>query len=197
MKRKSYKVDIAILIVLVITIFTMSAAYAALSKTLNLTYGNAMALALNWEVYIDGSDSITATATNGATCDTIGVWNHEIRLQNTTFTSPNQKCTYKVPIVNDSVGYDAKIASLIFWPPDNTTCTTSNGVRTCGYATYQLCWDTSCSTNVAVNDIISEQTTRDMYLVISSISSSTYDSSIADQSNGGYFVVFNQIDAEF
>ena len=194
MKRKSYKVDIAILIVLVITIFTMSAAYAALSKTLNLTYGNAVVRELYWYAEWD-IHSISVTTSGGATCTmNDSHTEREINVQSFGFTAPGQSCTAKVTLEDQSSGYNSKVQSVNFVSPSGTTCTSSNGVYTCGSVRYRLCWDSTCSSRVQTNDIIEEAEERDVYLIVDVPSTTSYVAA-GTQNNGKFSVILEGTDA--
>lgn len=149
---------------LVVVVLFLTVAYAALSKTLNIKFGNVVQQAATWNVGFE-----TGVKAGVATGDTVsGV--AAVSCGNATATAttvsgismvlakPGDKCTYTFTVKNAG-SINAKIASVTFTPPSGITCTNDsayqNTGRVCGNVTYKLLYDSASSTSTPkVGDVL-------------------------------------------
>ena len=90
---------IAIIAILVIALITLSIAFAALSATLNINFGNVNQTAQTWNVqFKDSTASVTATeggtSATGRSCGTASVSATQVTVANTELSKPGDKCTW-------------------------------------------------------------------------------------------------------
>ena len=114
-----------ILGVALVSLGAVSIAFAALSRTLNITHGNVTQNALTWNVgFVAGTYTGDAygTSSNGRSCGNITATRSTLTVANTTLSKPGDKCSYYLASSNDG-SLDAYLQSITYTQPTSTTCT--------------------------------------------------------------------------
>ncbi len=130
--RKKMYVFLSSLIAIIIMI---SIAYAALSSTLNIQYGNVTQTLISWNVGFEPGDPINVdtvggTSNVGRSCGTVKATATAVTVRATTLSKPGDKCVWKLNILNQG-DIGAKLTQLTFTKPggytggDTCTITTS------------------------------------------------------------------------
>ena len=130
------------LIVALVLLAGVSIAYAALSTTLNITFGKVTQNALTWNVGFTGTEATGetgGTSGTGRSCGKATITASAITLADTTLSKPGDKCTYTFTIKNSgTVG--AKLNTITPTAPTSITCgIATGGTLECGNITYK--WD--------------------------------------------------------
>lgn len=190
-KRKDMYV---LILVLAAVIGTITLAYAALSATLNVGFGNITQDALSWSVGFQGT---TATATTGGTsstgrsCGTASVSSSTVTVGNTTLSKPGDSCTYALTIKNSGT-IAATLSSITPKSPTSTTCSTlTGGTMVCGNLTYKLTTDSAGSSVLTNNRSLAVNATLPVYLVVS-YSANSLASSSSTQSGAAFTLSYTQ-----
>lgn len=190
LSRKLYKVLGVALVLLV----GLTVAYATLSTTLNITFGNVSSEALSWNVgFRTGTVTGTASGTGdvGLDCGNVTVTTTAVTLSGVTLSKPEDVCTYPLTIENNG-GIGAKLATITPTTPEDATCTTASGsTMICGNLKYVLALNESGTTTVPTNTVIGASSTQDVYLVISYVGSDL-NSTTTTQSQGRFAIGFQQ-----
>lgn len=159
-----------LLMVATIMIVGVGIAYAALSTTLNITFGSVTQSALSWNVGFQGN-SATATAAGtsdtGRVCGVATITPSTVTVADTTLSKPGDKCTYALTVANSgTVG--AVLASITPTAPTGITCSTATGGNlVCGNITYKLASDANGSTVLPTNTNLAAGAIQNVYLVVS------------------------------
>lgn len=180
---------------LVVAVIGLSVAYAALSATLNVNFGNVSQSAMTWNVgFQTGNVTGTAsgTSTTGLTCGTATVTADTATIGNTTLSKPGDTCTYALTIQNTG-SIDANLATITPTTPTGITCSPATGGNmVCGNMTYKLTTDAAGSTILTNNRVLSANTgTLPVYLVVSYTGGDVNDSAVT-QAGAAFTLVYNQ-----
>ena len=183
-----------LLLIVAILVVGVGIAYAALSTTLSITFGNVTQSAVSWNVAFQGS---SATATEGGTsstgrsCGTATITTSTVTVANTTLSKPGDKCTYELTIKNNGT-IGATLGTITPTAPTSTTCEiATNGNLTCGNITYKLTTDSTGATELTTGGTIAAGGSQTIYLVIS-YNANTVQSSPITQSGAQFALIYNQ-----
>ena len=149
---------------LLVGIIVISISYAAFTQSLNIN-GTGNVQATNWSVHFANlSNAVTNGTAVERTAPTIKTGRTDIGDYAVDFYTPGDSITYTFDVVNDG-DYDAKISVLTKGTPTcNGTDPTSN-TNVCANLEYTLKY-TSGGSNVAVNDTLRKNETKNMTLVL-------------------------------
>ena len=159
-----------VLLAAVVSLFSVTVAYAALSTSLTITFNKVTQNALTWNVaFVTGTLTATkeGTSDTGRTCGSATVTASAITVAETTLSKPGDGCVYKFQVKN-SGGIAAKLGTITPTKPTSTTCgTASGGNMVCGNITYKITTN-SAGTTVATssNTTVAIGATKDLYLVV-------------------------------
>lgn len=205
-----------ILLIAFVLVVSVGIAYAALSATLTITFGNVVQNKLTWNVAFD-TTSTTVTPTlvgssaTGRSCGNATVAADSVTVANTTLSKPGDACIYKLTIKN-SGDIDASLASVVPTAPTSTTCTPTSASASasaklvCGNITYQLVKTASpnnttyaiTTTNLTTGTALAKATsstsptTMDTYLVVQ-YTGSSLASTATTQTGAKFTLTFNQV----
>lgn len=186
---------IVILMAAVASLFAVSVAFAAMSTTLNITFGKVTQNALTWNVaFTTGTVTATAAGTSGTgrSCGTATVAATAVTVADTTLSKPGDKCTWKLNVKNTG-GIAAKVGTITPTKPTSTTCGTATaGKMVCGNITYLLTTDAAGSTQLTTSNFtVSANSNKDMYLV-ANYTGTGLNSSAVTQSAAKFSIKFDQ-----
>lgn len=151
MEKNNKKITYIIVGVLTFAIVGLSIAFAAMSTTLNVTFGTVTQDALTWDVHFK-SQTYTGTAsgtsdTTGRSCGnvTIGSDGLTATVAETHLSKPKDKCTWTL-VAENAGSIDANLSAITVKAPTgtNVTCSpaasshTSGTTITCGNIKYSL-----------------------------------------------------------
>ena len=155
---------------LIIAIVGLSVAYAALSTTLNINFGDVTQNTLSWSVGFEGSTAegeASGTGATGRTCGTATITSSSVNLATTTISKPGDKCTYSLTIKNSGT-IDANLSSITPKNPNSISCETSTGsTMVCGNITYKLTTDKEGTTPLDNTESLAIGGSLPVYLVVS------------------------------
>ena len=159
----------ALLVIALVLLAGVGIAYAALSTTLTMTFGNVTQNALTWNVGFTGS---SATATEGGTsstgriCGAATITANSVTVDNTTLSKPGDSCTYALKVKNSGT-MPAKFNTITPTAPTGITCqTASGGNLVCGNITYKLTSDAAGANIITTGNTVAVNTEQNIYLVI-------------------------------
>lgn len=159
-----------LVLALVVIIGGLSLAYAALSATLNVQFGDITQNALTWNVgFQETSVTPTAAGTSatGRSCGNATVTASTVTVSATTLSKPDDKCTYALTIKNSGT-IAATLNSITPKNPNSTSCSTSNGATmVCGNLTYKLTTDSAGSQLLGTNRLLAIGGSLPVYLIVS------------------------------
>ena len=186
-----------ILGIAIFCLFGISIAFAAMSTTLNITFGKVTQNALTWNVAFKTGDvtgTTGGTSGTGRTCGKATVAATAVTVADTTLSKPGDKCTYKLNVVN-SGGIAAKVGTITPTKPTgtNVTCgTATTSKMVCGNITYLLTTDANGTTQLTnSNFTVNASSNKDMYLVVS-YSGTGLNSAAVTQSAAKFAINFDQ-----
>ena len=152
------------ILALLASIVAVSISYAAFTQNLNIN-GVANVQASNWSVHFA---NLTNGVRNGTaveqTAPTIKSGQTSIGDYSVDFYTPGDSITYTFDVVNDG-DYDAKISVLTKGTPICTGSDSISNTNVCANLEYTLKYTTS-GANVAVNDTLKINETKNMTLVL-------------------------------
>ncbi len=181
-------------LVATIMVVGVGIAYAALSTTLNITFGSVTQSALEWNVGFQGN-SATATAagtsSTGRSCGAATITPSTVTVADTTLSKPGDKCTYTLTVANSgTVG--AVLASITPTAPSGITCgTATTGNLVCGNITYKLTSDSTGNTVLPTGTNLAAGATQTIYLVIS-YNAETLQGTAVTHTGAKFTLVYNQ-----
>lgn len=149
MKNNKKSVYVVIVVLLVVVV-GLSIAYAALSTTLTITFGNAIQDKLTWAVAFK-SETITGQAggssATGRSCGSATASGTTVTVAETHLSKPGDKC-YWLATVQNTGGINAKLNTLTATAPSGITCTIApaKNTMTCGNIKYSLGTNANCTT---------------------------------------------------
>jgi len=190
-KRQDYKF---LLLVAIILVAGIGIAYAALSTTLTITFGQITQSALTWDVGFTGT-SATATAAGtsgtGRVCGTAAITPSTVTIANSQLSKPGDKCTYELTIANNGT-VDATLGAITPTAPTSVTCGTATGGNlVCGNITYKLTTDAAGSTLLTTGGTLAKSATQKVYLV-AMYNASGLQSTAINQSGAKFTLTYNQ-----
>jgi hypothetical protein len=152
------------ILALLVGIVAVSISYAAFTQNLNIN-GSANVQATSWSVHFA---NLTNGVRNGTaverTAPTIKSGRTDIGDYAVDFYTPGDSITYKFDVVNDG-DYDAKIAVVTKGTPSCSGTDTTSNTNVCNNLEYTLKY-TSNNQDVAVNDTLKKNETKNMTLVL-------------------------------
>ena len=191
--NKSNKGLYFVLGVLCIAVVSLSIAYASLSQTLNINFGNLTQSTQSWDVgFIPGTvtGTATGTSTTGLICGDATVTKDTVSVANSTISKPGDKCKYQLTIKNNG-SINATLATITNIKPQSTTCTESGASMVCGNITYKLATDSNSQTLLAPNVALNSDQQITVYLT-AEYTGATVQENQAVQTGAGFTLVYNQ-----
>ena len=197
MKRRNYNILFITIGILIAFVVGLTVAYAALSTTLNIQFGNLTQSALTWDVGFNTGSIAGVTTNANVTCGSATATKTTISGIKVKLTKSGDKCSYTFQIRNNGT-LGASITSITPKKPSSTTCSTASGsTMVCGNITYKLRYDSATSsTQPAVGNVLaaksgSTATTRNVVLT-AEYSGTTSSTSDFSQSGFGFTIVYGQ-----
>ena len=195
--RKSLYV---ILGVLCFSVVMLSVAFAALSTTLTINFGNVTQTVQTWNIgynltpgnVINGVEGGT-TEVSGRSCGQAVVTRNNVAIANVSLSKPEDSCYWAIPISNTGT-IAAELASIAWTAPTSTTCSPNSGASmTCGNITYKLTTDVAGSTLVTTSNFgkLNSSSGKTVYLY-ALYNANTVNSSAITQKNAILSLIFNQ-----
>ncbi len=183
-----------IVLLLIVVIFGISVAYAALSTTLTITASKVTQSALTWNVAFQ-TGTVTGTpggsSGEGRSCGNATVTANTVTVAQSTLSKPEDSCTYALVIKNTG-SIDANLATITPVAPTSTSCTNNGASMVCGNITYKLTTDLAGNTLLTPNRILAKTSgSLNVYLVMK-YTGASINSSDVTQNNGGFTLVYNQ-----
>ena len=185
-----------VLAVALVLLVGVSIAYAALSTTLNITFGKITQNALTWNVAFNPTGTVNATAAGtsdtGRTCGAATVAATTVTVADTSLSKPGDKCTWALTVKNSgTVG--AKLNTITPTAPSGTTCgTASGGNLVCGNITYNLTTDASGGTVLTTGGALAAGGTQTIYLVAKYTPTNAVQSTAITQTGAKFALVYGQ-----
>lgn len=197
MKRKNYNILLIIIGILVVGVIGLTVAYAALSTTLNVQFGNLTQSALTWDVGFN-TGSVAGVATgSGVSCGTVTVNSTTVSGAKVKFGNSGDKCSYTFTVRNNGT-LGASITSITPKKPTSTTCGTASGsTMVCGDITYKLRYDSATSTTQpAVGNVLAAKSgttaTKRTVVLTAEYTGATSAANDFSQSSFGFTIVYGQ-----
>ncbi|MBR4693336.1 MAG: hypothetical protein IKQ06_04680 [Bacilli bacterium] len=190
-ENKKNRQTIIIVTILCACLFGLAIAYAALSATLQITFGNVTQNALSWNVGFEpGTVQGTKTGTN-TVCGEATATASTVSIANTTLTTLHDKCVYHFVVKNTGT-VDALLSSISAKTPSSVSCDTSETSQmVCANITYRLTSDSAgLSLLGANNTLVANTGTLDVYLTAEYTGTSTGGAS--SQNSGGFTLNYTQ-----
>ena len=191
-EQRTNKQTIAIVTLLCASLFGIAVAYAALSATLNITFGKVTQNALSWNVGFEtGTITATKSGSSNTVCGEATATTNTVSIANTTLTTLHDKCLYKLKIKNTGT-VDAILASISAKTPASMSCDTSTTSQmVCGNITYKLTSDQAGQALLGTNNTLVANTgSLDVYLTAEYTGTTT--GSASEQNTGGFTLNYTQ-----
>ena len=197
--EKNKKGSYIIMGVLSVMILGLSIAFAALSATLNINFGNVNQTVQTWNVGFDTTGSPKAATASGSsatgrTCGAATITATTVTIANTELSKPDDACRWDLVIKNSGT-INAKITGITATNPTGTgvSCTGSGAQIVCGNITYTLAKNTGGSTLLSTSDTIPATTgnTLNVYL-IAKYTSNTPAAEAKTQQNASFKITVGQ-----
>lgn len=190
---------IGVFAIMFVILLSISIAYAALSRTLNVTTNKITQQGLTWNIGFKTGTVTCAVVTDnsGATsCGTATATSNTISGISTSLSGVGDKCSCTFSILNNGT-LAGKISAINITSPTGESCTKTGSTMVCGNITYKLHYDTASSTSlVTENDIITAKTgstaTEKVVVLTMEYSGSTASEVDFSQSGFQYNLVFTQ-----
>ena len=194
MNGKNKKGTYIIIGILCVMVVGLSVAFAALSTTLNITFGKVTQTALTWAVAFDTTGSPKAateggTSATGRTCGTATITANTVTIADSELSKPGDKCTWNLTVKNTGT-IDANLATITEKKPTSTTCTGSGAQIVCGNITYKL--TTDGSTLITTNTTVAKSTGTLAMKLVAEYTGTGVNSTAIVQNGAGFTLVFNQ-----
>lgn len=194
MKGNNQKSAYVLLGVLSIMIIGLSIAFAALSSTLNITFGNVTQSAESWNIAFKTGTGVAGTAkgtsTTGRTCGTANITATTATIADTTLSKPGDSCTWPLTVENKGT-IDATLATITPTAPTSVTCTNSGASMVCGNITYKITTDENASTLLKTGGKLAKSGKQQIYLT-ATYTGSTLSATKVVQSGAKFSLVYNQ-----
>lgn len=173
--------------VLVVVIISLSVAFAALSKTLTINFGNVNETVQTWNVGFETKSSLSAvaggTSDTGRSCGTATVTATTVTVNNTTLSKPGDSCRYDLKILNGG-SIAAKVSGITATNPTgtNVSCTGSGAQIVCGNITYTLATNTGGTTLLSTSNTVAAGGNLPVYLLVAFTGANPSGSAVVQQS---------------
>ena len=152
------------ILALLVGIIVISISYAAFTQNLNIN-GTGNVQATSWSVHFANlTNAVTSGTAHEDVAPTIKASRTDIGDYEVSFYTPGDSITYKFDVVNDG-DYDAKIAVVTKGTPSCSGTDTTSNTNVCNNLEYTLKY-TSNNQDVAVNDTLRKNETKNMTLVL-------------------------------
>lgn len=183
------------MIVLAVLLLLLGIAYAALSTTLNVNFGDVTQTAQSWDVSFETNSSITASVAglgpSGRSCGTASASGQTVTVSNTTLSKPGDRCRWTLKILNNG-SINAKLSTISQVAPTGVSCTeNTKASMICGNITYKITTDSSGNNLIAVNKTINANSNLNVYLFAYYSGADIHTGDIV-QSNASFSLVFSQ-----
>ena len=191
-EQKQNRQSIIIVTLLCACLFGLAVAYAALSATLEITFGTVTQNALTWNVGFEtGTINGTKTGAAAAVCGQATATADTVSIANTTLTTLHDKCVYKLKIMNTG-SIDALLSTISAKTPTSFSCgTATTSQMVCGNITYKLTTDAAGQSLLGTNNVLANTTgTLDVYLTAEYTGTSTGSDGV--QNSGGFTLNYVQ-----
>lgn len=170
-KRRKNKRGYIIIAILVVFVVALSIAYAAMSTTLKINYGNVVLSQQSWNVGFQPNASLAATAygtsDTGRSCGTATVTATTVTVGATSLSKPGDYCIWSLTIKNQG-SIAAKLKTITPTQPTGTgvTCSlASNGQIECGNIQYKLATSSDGVTRLSPGAVINASNDLPVYLM--------------------------------
>ena len=200
MEKSNKKITYIVIGILLVAVAGLSIAFAALSTTLNITFGNVTQDALTWNVHFKSGD-VTGSAsgtndTTGRSCGTITISGDGLTatVGATTLSKPKDKCTWTLVVQNEG-SIDATLNTISGVAPTgtNVSCTPSTITNTI------LVSETTNNTLLTTGGTLAKKSgstpgTQTVYLVAEYLDNTTMSNSggAITQSGAKFTLKYNQ-----
>lgn len=191
-EKQENRQSIIIVTVLCACLFGLAIAYAALSASLNITFGSVTQNSLSWNVGFEtGTFAGTKTGSSGVVCGEATATTNTVSIANTTLTTLHDKCVYKLKVKNTGT-VDALLASIAAKTPTSIACNTSTTSQMiCDNITYKLTSDAAGTSLLPDNTTLVASTgTLDVYLTAEYTGTEAGNASV--QNSGGFTLNYTQ-----
>lgn len=178
---------------LCVAVIALTIAYAALSSTLRINFGNITQSEQSWSVAFIGSEVdgvASGSSQTGLTCGKASISADQVTVSNTTISKPGDKCVYSLSIKNNG-SINAVLQTISNVKPSGITCTESVASMVCGNITYKLATDSNGSTLLSNNTALNASDTLSVYLVVE-YTGVNVSSSSEVQNGAGFSLLYNQ-----
>lgn len=178
---------------LCVAVIALSVAYAALSSTLKINFGNVTQSEQSWNVAFVGSevDGVpTGSSQTGLTCGKATIGSDTVSVASTTISKPGDKCVYSLSIKNNGT-INANLATITNKKPTSVTCTESGASMVCGNITYKLTTDAAGTTLLTTNSTLNANNTLPVYLIVE-YTGTDVSNSAEVQNGAGFELLYNQ-----
>ena len=193
---KARKQKQLIIIAVLLIVFGMGIAYAAImSTTLNISASSIATNQLSWNVGFTGSSASATTGGTSATgrsCGSATITASTVTLADTTLSKPNDSCRYTLTIKNNGT-IPATIASINPTAPSGITCNPISGAKmVCGNITYIIATNTAGTTALTTGGTaLAAGASRTVYLMVK-YTGSSLNSSTVTHTGAQFTIVYNQ-----
>lgn len=164
-KKKIYFV----LVLLLFCVLGLSIAYAALSTTLNINFGNVTQSQQTWNIAFYPTGTVQGNNNStGATCGDASVQALSINIGATTLSKPGEKCIWTFTVKN-SGSLAAKLSGIAAVAPtstyaDDNCIVDSSKIIKCHNVWYTLASDVS-GTALTTGSILNSNATKTIYVI--------------------------------
>ena len=189
-ENKIFRMALSLALMLVLGV---SIAYAALSATLNITFGNVTQNALTWNIAFQGSSATgtsSGTSSTGLSCGKATISGANVTVADTTLSKPDDKCTWTLTIKNSGT-VAGTLGTITPTAPSGVSCTNSGASMVCGNITYKLTTDAAGGTLLTTGGTLAANGTRTIYLVAMYNASGVQGTAIT-QTGAKFALVYNQ-----
>lgn len=190
--RKSMYVSVVALLIAVVGI---SIAYAALSTSLNVKFGQVTQSAFNWDIKLNkGTVPGVATGTSTTSCGTATVTDNSVTVDAITLDKPGDKCNYPLTVQNKG-DIDANLTSIAASSPNGVSCdNTVEGKLVCGNIVYSVTNDAAGNNLLRKGEqkVLKTNGTSDFYLVVSYTVSKEVLNEEVTHSGAGFTLIYGQ-----
>ena len=185
--------------ILCFAVVMLSVAFAALSNTLTINFGNVTQTVQTWNIgyNVPSGNLINAvkagTSDTGLSCGQANVTRTTVTIANVSLSKPGDSCYWAIPISNMG-SIAAELGSVAWTVPTSTSCSPNSGANmVCGNITYKLTTDTAGSTLVTSSNFGTLNGSSGKTIYLHAIyNAATVNSSVVTQTNAKASLVFNQ-----
>lgn len=171
MNNRNHKTSLYMVIaILLVSVIGLSIAYAALSTTLNVSFGTVTQSKQTWNVGFVENSSLAGTASGtsdtGRSCGTANVTKNSASIAATQLSKSGDKCVWHLTVQNTG-SISATLSSITPTKPTGIECNPATGNKmVCGNITYKLTTDATGTTDLTTGiDLAATTGSLDVYLV--------------------------------